>query len=53
MRFRLAKSYVAGYICPRRGATGGFQNFKMILRFLINVYRNTALQRKGMEITTF
>jgi hypothetical protein len=49
MRFRLAKSYVY----PGRGAAGGFKIFKMILRLLINVNRNTALQRKGMEIATF
>jgi hypothetical protein len=53
LRFRLAKSYVAGKICPRRRAAGGFLNFKMLLQLLINVTRNTALQRKGMEIAMF
>jgi hypothetical protein len=30
-----------------------FKNFSQLLRLLINVNRNTALQRKGMEIATF
>jgi hypothetical protein len=36
MRLRLAKSYIAGNICPRRGATGGFKDVQMLLRILIN-----------------
>jgi hypothetical protein len=39
--------------CPRRGAAGGFKNIKKLLRHLINVNRNVALQRKGMDIVTF
>jgi hypothetical protein len=31
----------------------GFKNFPLFLRLLINVNRNSALQRKGMEIATF
>jgi hypothetical protein len=48
-----AKSYVAECICIRRGAAGGFKNFQMLLRLLVNVNRNAALQRKGMKIAIF
>ncbi len=53
MRLRLAKMMLLGYICTRRGAAGGFKIFQMLLRLLINVNRNAALQRKGMEIAMF
>jgi hypothetical protein len=34
-------------------ATENLYNFSQLLRLLINVDRNMALQRKGMEITKF
>jgi hypothetical protein len=37
MRLRLAKSYVVGKVCPRRGAAGGFKNFQMLFKILRNV----------------
>jgi hypothetical protein len=53
MRLRLTTSYVVVQIYPRRGAAGGFKNFKRLLLILRNVKRNAALQRKGMEIAMF
>jgi hypothetical protein len=53
MRLRLAKSYVVEKCCPRREAAGGFENFQMLLRLLINIKRSAALQRKGTKIATF
>jgi hypothetical protein len=50
---KLAKKYVVGWIYPRRGAAGGFQNFPMLLRLLINVNSNAALQEKWTEIAQF
>ncbi len=52
MRFRLVKSYVAGYCrsVPGEEPLVFFLYFKMLLQLLINVNRKTALQRKGMEI---
>jgi hypothetical protein len=52
-RLRPAKIYYVGWICPRRGATGGFFNFLILLQLLINVNRNATVQRKGMEIAMF
>jgi hypothetical protein len=37
----------------RKRAAEHFQNFSLLLGLLINVNRNTALQRKGMEIAMF
>jgi hypothetical protein len=37
----------------RKRATERFKNFSQLLRLLINTNRNTALQRKGMEIAMF
>ncbi len=37
----------------RTRAAEHFKNFSQLLRLLINVNRNKALQRKGMEIATF
>jgi tRNA U34 5-carboxymethylaminomethyl modifying GTPase MnmE/TrmE len=37
----------------RKRAAEHFKKFSQLLRLLINVNRNTALQRKGMEIATF
>jgi hypothetical protein len=36
----------------RKRAAEHFYNFSQLLRLLINVNRNMALQRKGMEIAT-
>jgi hypothetical protein len=43
---RPAKTYVVGYIYPRRAAAGNFYNFPMLFLLLINVNRNSALQEK-------
>jgi hypothetical protein len=40
-------------VCPRRGAAGGFKNYKLLLGLNINVNRIAALQRKRMEIAMF
>jgi hypothetical protein len=42
-------------VCVRRKAANDFLNtiFPLLLRLLINVNLNAALQRKGMEIGTF
>jgi hypothetical protein len=37
----------------RKRAAEHFKKFSQPLRLLINVNRNTTLQRKGMEIATF
>jgi hypothetical protein len=37
----------------RRRTAARFKNFQQLLRLLINVNRNAAHQRKGMEIATF
>jgi hypothetical protein len=37
----------------RKRAAEHFKKFSQLLRLLINVNRNTTLQRKGMEIATF
>ncbi len=37
----------------RKRAAEHFKNFPQLLQLLINVNRNTVLQRKGMEIATF
>jgi hypothetical protein len=37
----------------RKRAAEHFKKFPQLLQLLINVNRNTALQRKGMEITMF
>jgi hypothetical protein len=37
----------------RKRAAEHFLNFSQLLRLLINVNRNTAFQRKVMEIATF
>jgi hypothetical protein len=37
----------------RRRTTECFKHFPQLLRFLINVNRNAALQRKGMLIAMF
>jgi hypothetical protein len=37
----------------RKRAAEHFKKFSQLLRLLINVNRNTSLQRKGMEIATF
>jgi hypothetical protein len=37
----------------RKRAAEHFKNFSQLLRLIINVDRNTALQRKGMEIAMF
>ena len=49
----LAKSGMVGKSNNRKIATEHLKNFSQLLRLLINVNRNTALQRKGMEIATF
>jgi hypothetical protein len=37
----------------RKRAAEHFKNFSQLLRLLINVNRNTSLQRKGMDTATF
>jgi hypothetical protein len=37
----------------RRPAERSFKNFPLFLRLLININRNAALQRKGMEMLCF
>jgi hypothetical protein len=37
----------------RKRATEHFKNLSQLLRFLINVNRNEALQRNGMKIAIF
>jgi hypothetical protein len=37
----------------RRRTAEHFKNFPKLLQLLINMDRNVALQRKGMEIATF
>jgi hypothetical protein len=37
----------------KRRPAEGFKNFPLFLLLLININRNEALQRKGMEIATF
>jgi hypothetical protein len=37
----------------RKRAAEHFKNFSQLLRLLINVNRNAALQRNGMEIAMF
>jgi hypothetical protein len=49
----LAKSAKVGKSKNRKRATEHFKNLSQLLRLLINVNKNTTLQRKGMEITTF
>jgi hypothetical protein len=49
----LAKSGIAGKNKNGKRAAELFKNFTQLLRLLRNVNRNTALQRKGMEIATF
>jgi hypothetical protein len=49
MRLRLAKVK----LLERRGAAGGFLNFRTFPQILINVNRNVVLPRKEMEIATF
>jgi hypothetical protein len=49
MRLRLAKSYVVGWIYPRRGAAGCFKIFKCSFDFL-KVNRNAALQKKRWKL---
>jgi hypothetical protein len=44
---------MVGRAQKRKRAAEHFKNFSQLLRLLINVNRNTALQRKGMEIATF
>ncbi len=53
MRFRLAKNYVAGQIYPRRGAAGGFLNFKMILQLLITLTETRPFREKGWKLPRF
>jgi hypothetical protein len=40
-------------VCARRGNTDGLSNVPLLIGLFINVYKNTALQRKGNEIDTF
>jgi hypothetical protein len=49
----LAKSGIVGKSKKRKRAAELFKNFSQLLRLLRNVNRNTALQRKGMEIAMF
>jgi hypothetical protein len=44
---------MVGKSTNRKKAAEHFKNFSQFLRLLINVNRNTTLQRKGMEIATF
>jgi hypothetical protein len=37
----------------RKRAAEHFKNFSQLLRLLININRNAALQRNGMEIAMF
>jgi hypothetical protein len=49
----LAKSDLVGKSKNRRRTAKHFKKFLWLLRLIINVNRNSALQRKGMEIDTF
>jgi hypothetical protein len=49
----LAKSGMVGKRKNRKRAAEHLNNCSQLLRLLINMNRNVALQRKGMEIATF
>jgi hypothetical protein len=46
-RLRLAKSGILGKNKNRRRTAEDVYNFPLLLRLLININRNAALQRKG------
>ncbi len=49
----LAKSSKVGKSKNRKRVAEHLKNFSQLLRLLINVNRNAALQRNGMEIAMF
>ncbi len=51
--FSLAKSSMDEKSKISRSSSESFKNFPLFLRLLINLNRNEALQKKGMEIAIF
>jgi hypothetical protein len=53
IRLSLSKSGMVGKSKNRKRAAEYIKNFSQLQRLLVTVNRNTALQRKGMEIAIF
>jgi hypothetical protein len=48
-----SESGFVGKVCVRRRAAGGFKNFALLLRLLINVKELLNLREKGWQLPRF